>query len=401
MREEIRNFGVADKPRLFTRRFTLATVGNLVFFVAVTSYFSFPVHLAELGGSRAEIGRIMGSFGLSALFAIPLTGALTDRYGRRRFMLIGSLGWALLSLGFILPREIGPALYLLRIGQGAVFSLAFVATNALIVDLAPPGALARAISLFGATTLVAHAVGPSLGEWVAERFGFVRLFELSAALALGAALIHTQSRDEPRGEAPASRPDVGMLELSTRRGAIGPLAAALATAVTFGAAINFMPVFVRARGLESHAPFFVSYVAAAIFVRLTAAGLSDRFGHRPVAALAALGFAAAAAGFGFMHRSVPELVVLALLFGVSHGLAYPAMNALFVEDAPASARGRAMALFNLSFNVGITLSAFVAGEIAERSDYSVMWWAAAAVSVLGVAALVLDRPRLSAPADRA
>lgn len=387
--------------RLLTRRFAVATLGNLVFFVAVTSFFSLPVHLEELGAGRADIGRIMGSFGLSALFAIPLTGALADRFGRRRFMTLGALVWAALSLAFLWVDRIGPAVYLLRLGQGLAFSLTFVATNAVIVDLAPRGALARAIALFGATTLVSHAVGPSLGEWVAHRWGFDRLFQLSAVVALVAGVLHASVPDVSRPDASDGSASVSMVRLALRKGAVGALVAALGSAVTFGAAINFMPVFVRARGLESHAPFFVAYVVAAIFVRVAAGGLSDRLGHRLVGTVASVGFAGAAVGFAFMTQSVGQMVALAFLFGVSHGLAYPAMNALFVEGAPHNARGRSMALFNLSFNVGITLSAFVAGEVAERVDYRAMWLVAAGASVLGSLALALDRAPVTASEDRA
>lgn len=382
---------------MITRRFALATLANLVFFVGVTSFFSLPVHLEALGASRAEVGRTMGAFGIAALVAIPLTGTLADRYGRRRFMLAGALAWFGLSLAFLWVDRVGPLVYALRLGQGFAFSLAFVATNAVIVDLAPPASLGRAIAWFGATTLVSHAVGPSLGEWVAHELGFHRLFQLSAAVSLLALPLYLAVPDVARPAARDLAGDIGMRGLALRRGAIGSLLCALGTAVTFGTALNFMPVFVRARGLPSHAPFFVAYVAAAILVRLTAGGLGDRVGHRPVGVAGALGFTLAALGFAFVHAPW-QLVVLALCFGVSHGLAYPSMNATFVEGAPGSARGRAMALFNLSFNVGVTLSAFVAGEIAQRFDYAAMWAVSGLVSLAGALAFALDRALTSRPA---
>lgn len=386
---------------LFTRRFVLATLGNLVFFVGVTSFFSLPVHLEALGASRAEIGRVMGSFGLASLFAMPLTGVLVDRFGRRGFMVLGSLVFSVLSLGFLAVGGIGPLVYALRLGQGLAFSLAFVATNALIVDLAPRGGLGRAIALFGATTLISHAVGPAFGEWVAHHFGFPRLFQLSALAALGAAGAHALAPGGFRAQPAHVERPTGLLGLALRRGASGALFSAVGSAVTFGAAINFMPVFVRSRGLPSHAPFFVAYVLAAIAIRLGAGGASDRFGHRRVGTIASLGFAATAVGFAFMGNRVASLVGLALVFGLSHGLAYPATNALFVEGAPPNARGRAMAVFNLAFNVGITLSAFVAGEIAERAGYFAMWLVAAAASVAGSVLLALDRAPVTALEDRA
>jgi predicted MFS family arabinose efflux permease len=59
-----------------------------------------------------------------------------------------------------------------------------------------------------------------------------------------------------------------------------------------------------------------------------------------------------------------------------------------------------MAVFNLAFNVGITISAFAAGELAERLGYSWMWIVMGLMAAGGALALALDRSRIN-PADRA
>jgi MFS family permease len=180
-----------------------------------------------------------------------------------------------------------------------------------------------------------------------------------------------------------------MLALARRPGARAALLGGLMTALAFGTAINFMPVFVRSRGLHAHSPFFIAYVFAAICVRLAAPGLGDRMGHRRVGAAAACAFSLAVMSLSLVDAPV-TLVVCATAFGLAHGLAYPALNALFVEGAPAGARGRAMAVYNLSFNVGITLAAFIAGEVAERAGYATMWLSMGAAALLGAVALVVD-----------
>jgi len=384
------------------RSFALATAANFLFFVSVTSFFSLPVQLERLGADRAEIGRIVGVFGLASLIGIPLTGALVDRHGRRPFMIAGALLWALCAFGFAELGALGSAVYVLRIGQGTAFSLAFVALNALLVDLAPKGGLGKAIALFGATTLLAHAIGPSLGEWLALRLGFVTLFRAAGLVALLPLALFLVLPLAPRQPA-APEADASMLALAVRAGARSALAAGLLSAVAFGTAIHFMPIFVRARGLKSHGPFFVAYVVSALFVRLLAGGLGDRIGHRRVGVLAALAFSVSVMACALIHR-VEELAAVGLAFGAAHGWGYPSYNALFVEGAPEGARGRAMALFNLSFNVGMTIAAFAAGELAERVGYSGMWLVMGTAAGFGGLALVLDRGRpdaLSGSLDRA
>jgi MFS family permease len=369
----------------------LATLANFFFFASVTSFFTLPVHLEALGAGRAEIGRVMGSFGAVSLWAIPLTGALSDRYGRRPFLALGAVLWCAAALGFVMVRDLGPLVYALRMLQGLGFSLVFVSTNALIVDLAPEGQLGRSIAIFGTATLAAHAVGPSVAEYVILHAAFVGLFIAAAVVGVLALVLfwpvgETGSRRDP------TEARYSTLQMLRRPAALGTLWAAFSAACAFGAAIHFMSVFVRARGLGVHTPFFVSYVALAIFVRLVMGGLGDRIGHHRVAVVATFAFGCAVLTLGFAASPL-ALVLAGALFGGAHGMSYPSLNALFVGGVPASARARAMAAFNLAFNVGVTFAAFGAGELAERYGYATMWFVFGAVALSGALVAALDRPR--------
>ncbi|MBM4364341.1 MAG: MFS transporter, partial [Deltaproteobacteria bacterium] len=184
-----------------------------------------------------------------------------------------------------------------------------------------------------------------------------------------------------------------------RPGAWSALVGGTTSALAFGSTTAFLPVFVRERGLERFSPFFAAYVGAALLVRLLGGGLGDRLGYRRVAGVALVVFAAAVAAFPLVW-STPVLVGLALVYGTAHGLVYPSLNALFVAGVPESSRGRAMALFTLSFNVGVTTSAFAGGELAERLGFEALWLTMAALSLLGVIALVRDDAHRSSPSSR-
>jgi MFS family permease len=376
---------------LFTREFVLATASNLVFFTGVTTFFVLPVHMEELGASRAEVGHVMGAFGLMTMVGIPTTGHLVDRLGRRPFMVMGAFTWAIAATLFSFVRELGAPFFMLRMLQGAAFAMAFTATNVLVSDLAPEGTLGRAISILGVTTLVTHALGPAVGEIVLHTLGFRVLCLGSAAFALLAVALQlrvTETRAR-QGDGKPSPPGPSFVSLAARRGAASALFGGLTSALAFGSALNFMPTFVHSRKLPSFAAFFVAYVVSAIAVRLAAGGLGDRSGHRRVAIFSLAGFAVVVSALSLVH-STTSLVLLGLGFGVSHGWAYPSLNALFVSGAPAAARGRAMSLYNLAFNVGVTLAAFSGGELAERFGYSAMWLVMGGLSSLGVVALLAD-----------
>jgi MFS family permease len=384
----------AEPARLLSPKFLLATAGNLGFFIGLTTFFSLPVHLEDLGASRVEVGRVMGVFGATSMLAIPATGVLVDRIGRRPFMLLGASLWAVVALVFTQVDRIGPLVYVLRLGQGLAFALTFVATNALVADLAPPRALGRAIAVFGTTTLATHAIGPTLGELIAGTYGFPVLYAASGASACLAVVAFSfigESAPE-RADPRAGEAEVGLVSLVARPGARSALFGAFTSALSFGAAMNFMPIFVRSRGLPSYSPFFASYVVAAVVVRLGAGGLGDRFGHRRIGAGALFLFSMVVAMLSRVD-STAMLVSLAFVFGATHGLVYPSLNALFLDGAPSSARGRAMAGFTLAFNVGMTTAAFAGGEIAERAGYASMWLFVGTLAVVGAISVAVDRPQ--------
>ena len=385
--------GGAANDSLLSRGFVVANLTNLLYFVGTTIFFVLPVHLEHLGASRAEVGRVMGSFGVASAIAIPTLGIVIDRIERRLFIVAGAVLWTAVALAFSAVSELNAGFYLLRAAQGTAFALAFVSANALILEVTPRAAMGRALSIFGTTTLTTHAVGPAFGEWILEKHGFQTLCYASAAatgLSALVALLIPRTEPLPRPAGQAQSVDMGFIALCLRPQARSALVGGLTSALAFGAAMNFMPIFVHSRGIESFSPFFTAYVIAAIGVRVAAGGLGDRLGYRRVALGALSVFSVIVAGFAAIHHTV-TLVILAFLFGIAHGWCYPSLNALFVTGAPERVRGRAMAAFNLSFNFGVTLAAFTGGEIAQRIGYSAMWITMGVLAFVGALALFWDR----------
>ena len=83
--------------------------------------------------------------------------------------------------------------------------------------------------------------------------------------------------------------------------------------------------------------FFAPYVVGAVFSRVSLGGLADRRGRAPVSAIALVGHVGA---FGLLAiASGPlHLALVGIVYGVCHGLYYPAMQALVVERAGGTRR---------------------------------------------------------------
>jgi MFS family permease len=380
--------------RPLPRDFYLVTAANFVFFLNFASFFLLPVHLKTLGVSERTIGFVMGTGGFAGLCVLPFLGALLDRVGRRGFVTAGALAMALASFAYVVVPGVGPVLFLLRVIQGVSFTSAFVTASTLAVELAPIERRGEALGLFGISTLTTHAIAPALGEVVARRFGYETLFAVAGSLGLCAAAL-TLRISAPERPRPAA---AGAGASRLPHGTTLWLGAAMMVAcgLGFGAVLTFVPTFVHAIALEQVAPFFISYTAAAVAVRLAFGGLSDRVGRRRVLLPSIVILAVSVLALGWVH-SVVALVGVGLLFGAGQGMVYPTANALMVDLSRPENLGRVQTLFSGSFSVGVAASAFIFGSVIERFGYPATFAVGAACIAVG-GVLLWSSPEVSAAA---
>ena len=352
-------------PSLLTPSFRTILIAQASFGYAFASFFLLPKFLAvEFHSGAGEIGRVMAAFGISAVIFTPFVGTLVDRLGRRGFFIVGSALMAVSAFAFFWVDSVGPLLYGLRILQGLAFAMGFVAGATLAVDEAPPDRLAQAIGLFGLTMLSMNAVGPVAVELIADRIGWAWAFTTPGLAALIACGLATRVRERPdvRGGQARGLWEMARSPRSLRIGVVVGLAGA-----AFGALVTFHQPFALEQGIEHVGGFFVAYTAAAMAARLGLGGLIDRAGrHRAsVGSLAVYGVAVIA----MMALDRGRLVPLGALFGLAHGVFYPAFNAFAMEGVAPTDRGKMTGLFFGAFNVGFSGGTFLLGILAERAGY--------------------------------
>ena len=65
-----------------------------------------PVYANDLGASGLYIGLIFGAFSLSRTFFLPYFGRLSDKKGRKPFIVAGLLSYAVISVAFLLSESL-------------------------------------------------------------------------------------------------------------------------------------------------------------------------------------------------------------------------------------------------------------------------------------------------------
>lgn len=137
------------------------------------------------GGDTASAARTVGIFATAwavvQLFAAPLLGSLSDRFGRRPVVLLSNFG---LGLDYVMM-ALAPTLGWLFAGRllSAVTSASVPTAYAYIADVTPVERRARAYGLLGAAFGVGFVLGPALGGLLGT-YGPRTPFWVAAALSV-------------------------------------------------------------------------------------------------------------------------------------------------------------------------------------------------------------------------
>ncbi len=370
--------GAPASEGIYTTNFFIAFLANFFFFCSVNAFSLLPLYIKTLGGTVAQIGGIMGTYGLTAILAQPLAGALSDRFGRKQFLLLGASLGVFSSVGFAYSAQLDFRFFLFRVVQGIGYSSFYIANLTLIADMVPASRRGEAVGLFGISGLITIALSPALGEQLIRVAGFPAFFQAAAAAA-AAALLASLAFQAPRASHAASAP-LSVSALVPSVGIMPPILLALVFGLVSGAVFVFLPTYARQVGIQRIGAFYIAYSAGAVGIRLACGRLSDRLGRRRVILPALL--LMASGSLGLVWLSAPAvLLVVGTLTGTAHGLLHPALSASVIDLSEAEERGRALSAFSTAILFGSAVGSFVFGVMAEWLGYRSIFLTASAIVV--------------------
>jgi predicted MFS family arabinose efflux permease len=386
MAEQAEPRAPVENPQLLSREFLLLLAAVSFFGFSWSFYLILPKFFAtELGMDAAGIGRAVAVQGLTAVAITPLVGWLVDRYGRQPWLVFGNVMLALTGVLYLFVDHDGPLLYVAQMCWGIGMVMGFNAAGTMTADIAPSDRMAQALGLFGAANLGMNAVSPTLGEILADGTGWRSVFVASAAAGLLAALLSTRLREPHRHPA---RQD------ETRRPIFAwPLsrvyAATFVMTASFTALFTLHQPFALERGVTELRSFFIGFAIVALAVRLIGGGLIDRFGVLRSSIVAFCLYSVVPPTLALLGPD--HLFAVGAMMGLAHGIAYPAVSALAIEQADASSRGMVVSIIHGAFNGGHAFFAYTLGLVAAEWSYDVAFWTAGAVTLTGAFLLGLTR----------
>jgi EmrB/QacA subfamily drug resistance transporter len=137
----------------------------------------------------ATLSWVISAYSITAAATLVIAGVVSDRYGRKRVLLIGGVGFATTSLLSGFAPSVG-VLVALRIAQAVFGALLTPAGASLVLREFPVTRRATAIAAWAASGSVASAIGPTLGALLVDAGGWRWAFWVNVPFAVaGIALV--------------------------------------------------------------------------------------------------------------------------------------------------------------------------------------------------------------------
>jgi DHA1 family multidrug resistance protein-like MFS transporter len=328
-----------------------------------------PVYAHDLGASGFFIGLIFGAFSLGRIFCLPYFGRLSDLKGRKPLILPGLLAYTLISLGFVLFREVN-ALIILRFFQGIASAMLMPIIQAYIGDITPTGNEGFTMGLFNMSMFCGLSIGPLLGGVIHDRFSLGTSFVSMGLLALTGFLLCLFLLPPTRSERNTSsgKTPVEWKQLFFDRDIASIFLFRFSHIVCIGIVWAFLPLFAKLKFSSSSSAIGLLIMLGVLVsgaLNLPMGALADKLSKKWMVIAGGLIVACAVFSFEWV-TGFWGLVWASIFFGIGGGISMPALMAIaVVKGSESDSMGSVMAILTLAHSLGMLCGSLIGGMMMD------------------------------------
>lgn len=348
-------------------------VAGLLFWSGLASLLpALPQYVEDIGGTKQQVGIVMGSFAIGLLLLRTTLGRMADQRSRKLVVIIGAAVAAIAPLGYLFVHSIG-GLMVIRAFHGVSLAAFTTGYSALVVDLSPVEKRGELIGYMSLVNPIGMALGPAIGGFLQAGVGYSPLFLFAGGLG-GLSLLFTSQvseleRNDLHNRATSNAPSTSMWRLVFSPRLRVAALVFLLVGLSFGALGTFVTLFIRSTGVPLNPGLFFTAAAIASFsLRLLTGQASDKYGRGVfiTGSLVCYGISM----FILSQANSPQAFLLAgLIEGAGSGMLIPMMIALISDRSFSDERGRVFSICVGGFDLGIAIAGPVFGFVAEILSY--------------------------------
>jgi MFS family permease len=334
-----------------------------------------PVFAVSLGASGLSLGMIIAAFSLSRGLLQPIVGSLSDRWGRKGFMVVGLLVYALVGLFLPQATSVGN-LILIRAFHGVGSAMIVPVAMAYVSDMAPFGQEGRYMGMLNIAIFLGIGGGPLFGGFFTDLWGMASAFYAMAGLSCIAMILvlvkmpvmeGSEKREPPLGLFKALQSMLTQLRTS------GILLARMSTMIIMVPTMAFLPLLMNqwfaATGKQIGLVIACRTLLNAL-LQTPCGKMADRYNKVRMLRVGCL----VVSGVICLVPFAPSfwwLLGLFAVLGIGEAIIWPVLGALATQDGRYYGQGTMMGVFTLAMSTGIFLGAIGAG--ISMDEFGLKW----------------------------
>ena len=379
---KIRNAKVEEEP---------TTLWNIPFIVVLVFGFlsgaanqmvnpNLSKYAVSLGASLSLAGTIVGLQAGMAMCLRPISGAASDLLNRKYVMLGSICITSTAYLGYLLFRNI-TAVIICRLLQGFSFSFMSVARTAFASAYMPKDKIGEGVAYTSFGVVLSQIVGPNIGLWVSDNFGFEYCFGTALILSLsGLAVLSLVPYKHTKGQFKKDKLKLSNL-ISVEVIPYALLGGMFS--ITTQLANSFIALVGEERGISNVAMFFTTYAVIALITRPVAGKVVDKYG---LAVIMYPGFVFGALSMLFIGvaQGLPLILMSGVCKALSQGMALPSIQGSAIKRLGREKAGVASATIHMGQDLLNLVAPALGGVIASQYGYTTMYCGFAGFIILGI-----------------
>ncbi len=366
---------------IHNRRLTIALYSAAVFLFWMAQYLylpTLPTYIQSKANDLAVVGVVLAMYGLwQGIIRLPL-GIASDWLGwRKPFVLIGLAlagfgAWIMGTTGSVNGLTVGRAITGLAAGTWVPLVVGFSA-------LFPPKEAVKASALLTLFNSIGRILATSITGSLNGIGGYSLAFYIATGIA-GLSVLMMLTVGETRR--PIKQPSVGNIgRLIVRRDVLLPsLLSAVGQYVNWAISFGFMAVLVKQFGGTDVAQslFVTLNIAMMATGNLATTCIINRLGARRLV-MTSFALMSAAIGVAAIAPTLGVLAVAQASLGLAHGIGYPALMGVSIQQVRDAERSTAMGLHQAVYAIGMFAGPALSGVIAQAMGIQPMFGVTAAM----------------------
>ena len=333
-----------------------------------------PIFAASLGATDLLLGFIVSVSTITGMLSKPLVGLLSDRWGRKLWLLIGTGFFTLIPFAYFLVQT-PEQLVVIRIIHGSATAIYGPVTIAWISENAPKRR-AEKLGWFGIARSGGYIVGPTLAGAMLLTFEPAMIYSIIGLISSLAFIPIALMSDRYTYIARKNRKPF----LQQLRKALSEGGKTLAVWIAGGieavyyialyALKAFLPVYALTHGYNSLEVgiFFSVQEIFHVISKPFAGRLSDRLGYRWGIILGMIIMGIILPLVGLFDKWLINLVFAAFL-GIAQAIIFPATIALVAQQIKLNSLGASLGIFGTFKNLGKVIGPIIGGILLVNLEF--------------------------------